>query len=131
MHPIWLLAALPTAIPSSPPQPPLAVPTVLAKGVVPSTDLSLLPLTVPGYELRVLDQRKTLIYDAAGTRFEVHLPIFFYLPNAAENSALRLIRQAVDELRRAAHQPDRNEYDFEKLLGRFEQSLAELGRASS
>jgi len=101
---------------------------VTAAEVAPATDLSLLPLTLPGYELRVLDQRKTLTYEAAGTHFEVRLPIFFYLPNLEESQSLHLLRQAVDELRRAVHEPDRNEYDFDKLLARFEQGLAALGQ---
>jgi hypothetical protein len=103
-----------------------AIPSVAAAAVAPGTDLSLLPLTLPGYQLRVLDQRKTLTYDAAGTAFEVRLPIFFYLPNAPEAQPLHLLRQAVDELRRAIHQPDRSEYDFEKLLARFEQGFSAL-----
>ena len=94
--------------------------------VTPGTDVTLLPLAVPGYELRVLDQRKTLTYEANGAQFEVRLPIFFYLPDLAQSQALRTLRQAVDELRRAIHEPDRNEYDFDPLLGRFEQALAAL-----
>jgi hypothetical protein len=100
--------------------PPAAAP------VAPGTDLSLLPLTFPGYELRVLEQRKPLIYELNGAKIEVRLPIFFYLPDLAQAQATQALRQAVDELRRAAHEPDRNEYDFEKLLGRFEQALSAL-----
>jgi hypothetical protein len=94
--------------------------------VAPGTDLSLLPLTLPGYELRVLDQRKSLTYEANGAKIEVRLPIFFYLPDLAQAQALRALQQAVDELRRAIHEPDRNEYNFEPLLGRFESALAAL-----
>lgn len=120
------LAAAAVGAPAASPTAP-AVPAANAGEVAPATDFSLLPLTLPGYELRVLDQRKTLTYETGGTRFDVHLPIFFYLPNAETDAAVRLIRQAVDELRHAAHQPDRNEYDFDKLLERFEQGLAAFG----
>jgi hypothetical protein len=102
-----------------------AIPTAPAP-VAPGTDLTVLPLAFPGYELRMLEQRKTLTYEVNGSKVEVHLPIFFYLPDLAQAQATRALQQAVDELRRAVHEPDRNEYDFAALLNRFESALAAL-----
>ena len=54
----------------------------------PKDDEPVLPLKIPGYELRVLDQRKPLRLGVAATWVEASLPIFFYYPTADRIHAL-------------------------------------------
>lgn len=104
-----------------------AVAPVAAADVAPHADLTLLPLHIPGYDLRVLDHRKPLALEASGARFTVDLPIFVYYPAPDRRQAARLLRQAADELRQIVREPDRNEADLAGLLQRLEHALDLLG----
>lgn len=85
-----------------------------------------LPLRLPGYELRVLDQRKLLFVAAGDSWFEIPLPIFFYYPTADRSEADRLIRDAAQALRAmigsAAARPE-----LESLARQLERASALLG----
>ena len=117
----WMLIAAAAA------EPPSAIPTVGAAEVSSATDPTLLPLTLPGYELRVLDRRKPLALEAGGARFEVRLPIFFYVPSPSRAEGLRRLRLLADDLRRACRAADRGEVDLEGLSKRLEAALAQFG----
>lgn len=104
-----------------------ALAPVAGADIAPHSDLTLLPLHIPGYDLRVLDRRKPLSLEAAGSRFTVDLPIFFYYPAPDRRQAVTLLRQAADELRQISREPDRNETDLAGLLQRFERALDLLG----
>ena len=46
-------------------------------------DSPVLPLAIPGYELRVMDVTKRMTYNANGTPIMLEVPIFIYMPTAA------------------------------------------------
>jgi hypothetical protein len=62
-------------------------------------DTTVLPVRLPGYELRVLDARKLVYFNVAGSWVEIPLPILFYFPTASRAEALRVVRQAAEALR--------------------------------
>ncbi|MGH7997452.1 MAG: hypothetical protein ACREFX_13985 [Opitutaceae bacterium] len=88
-----LAAAASPAAPSVPPK------TTALDLISDSAAASVLPLTLPGYELRVLDKRKLLYFDVAGSWVEIPLPILFYFPTSERSEALRLVRETADQLR--------------------------------
>lgn len=103
------------------------IPTLSISQLPPGVKPLLLPPHLPGYDLRVLDERKPVTLETPGGKFEVRLPIYFYFPAEDRQEGLRLVREAADELRRAAHEPDPASADLDSLLGRLERGLDLLG----
>jgi hypothetical protein len=60
-----------------------------------TTDSSVLPLTLPGYELRVMDITKKVTYDVGGTPVVAEVPIFVYVPRSPKS-----VDDATKELRK-------------------------------
>jgi hypothetical protein len=118
-----LLAALPPA--SAPAA--ADIPTLSVSELPAGSKPLLLPTHLPGYDLRVLDERKPITLQTADGKVEVRLPIYFYFPADERREGLRLIREAADELRRAAHNSDPGGADLESTLERLEHGLDLLG----
>lgn len=104
-------------------------PSTTALTLVSSADgAPLLPLRLPGYELRVLDRRKLLYYDVGGAWVEIPLPILFYFPTAGRSEALQLIRQAVRSLQQIAGGDDQPAGSADALARKLERALTLLTR---
>jgi hypothetical protein len=65
----------------------------------------LLPPHLPGYDLRVLDVKKPLLFNVAGTWVEVSIPIFFYFPTPAREEGVKRLRQVTEDLRQLIRKP--------------------------
>lgn len=103
------------------------IPTISASDLPSGVKPMLLPPHLPGYDLRVLDERKPLTLETPGGKVEVLLPIYFYFPADDRREGLRLLREATDELRHATHSPEPAAADLDSLLGRMERGLDLLG----
>lgn len=90
----------------------------------------MLPLRIPGYELRTLDVRKPVVFDVAGGRVTVSLPIYLYYPTAfADRSeATRLLQQAYGEAIRLGQQSQWSAEDLRRILSALDASLTLLER---
>jgi len=76
----------------------------------------LLPLKIPGYDLRVLDVGKPFILSVGGTQLEASLPVYFYLPNSDQERAMGLVAQAYRELESLSREPEWTAEDLQKVL---------------
>jgi hypothetical protein len=90
-------------------------------------DEPVLPLKIPGYELRVLDQRKPLRLGVAGTWLETSLPIFFYYPTADRIHALDLVHQAQESLQRLGAKQNWSAAELQHVLTDLNAALRLLG----
>lgn len=126
MLPLPFLLALPLPVPASSPTGG-DIPALAVSELPPGSKPLLLPPHLPGYDLRVLDERKPVTLETPTGKFEVRLPIYFYFPADDRQEGLRLVREAADELRHAAHRPDPSAADLDSLLGRLERGLDLLG----
>ena len=61
-------------------------------------DHPLLPLRIPGYELRVLEARKPVVLSVGGSQTEASLPVFFYAPDPIRSAAQAPLQRARDTL---------------------------------
>ncbi len=69
--------------PSLPPETLKPLQSARALKLTTAGDSPVLPLTIPGYELRVMDVNKKMTYNANGTPVMLEVPIFIYMPTAA------------------------------------------------
>ena len=70
------------------------VASVISKAI----DDPALPAKIPGYELRVLDQRKEVMFNVDGRWVKAFVPVFFYYPTGAHD------RERVDQLLHAVYE---------------------------
>ncbi len=56
---------------------------------------TVVPLTLPGYELRVMDVTKSITFDVNGQPVTAEIPIFIYLPRSTQS-----VGEATKELRK-------------------------------
>ena len=87
-----------------------------------------LPLSIPGYELRSLDVRKPVVFDVNGDRVRISLPIFLYCPapRGGRSEALRLLRQAYDDAIRLGRQSEWSAADLQRIIAALDGSIRQL-----
>jgi hypothetical protein len=85
-----------------------------------------LPLRIPGYELRVLDRRKPVLFNVAGTRAESTLPIFVYVPTSDPGRAAGLLRQAYDGLLKLGLKPEWTAAELQAVLANLDAAIHAL-----
>lgn len=83
----------------------------------------LLPLKIPGYELRVLDVPKPIVFLVGEAQVEASLPVFFYLPDSDQRHAVVLIQQAYDELSGLGRKEEWSGEELHRVLVQLEQAL--------
>lgn len=88
-------------------------------------DVPLLPLSIPGYRLRVLDVRKPVVFEVAGTKVEASVPVFFYFPETGPGAA-ELIRRARDGLADLERKPEWTAAELQRIVAGLDQGLALL-----
>jgi hypothetical protein len=125
MRPFIALFAAAAAVVTAPSTPPK---TEAFQFQSPTGESPLLPLNLPGYDLRVLAERKPLLFDVHGAWVEIPLPIFFYLPSPLRESAVADLRTAAAELRRLSHRADWTQEELDALLARFDRAIEKLVR---
>ncbi len=84
---------------------------------------TLLPV-IPGYELKVLDVRKTAIFDVNGGRVEAALPVFFYYP--VPGPAIQEFRRAYDELIALGRKPEWSAAELRQVIARLGSAIEML-----
>lgn len=107
------------------------LPAIEGRGV----DDNLLPLRLPGYELRVLDKRKKLLYNIKGSWVEASLPVYFYYPTepAHKEKALQLLHKVYDNVLALGEKPQWTASEFRNVLVSLDAalSLLEAGNAEN
>jgi hypothetical protein len=91
-----------------------------------SLEPPVVPLTIPGYALRVLDVQKRVVLAMAGRDIEASVPIFIYYPIPARTEAVRLIRQARDGLGRLSEKREWSAAELQTIVSQLEAGLGEL-----
>jgi hypothetical protein len=112
---------------------PLLLGTLLiasGSAAAPSDGDPALPLRIPGYELRSLDVRKPVVFEVAGARIGVTLPIFIYYPDACADrrDAIKLLREAYGEAVELGRRQEWSAADLHRVLSALDGSLALLER---
>lgn len=114
-----------------PAEPPLTPPAPAASvtAAKPETELApLLPLHLPGYDLRVLDIKKPLLFNVAGTWVEVSVPIFFYLATPAHDEGVKRLRQVAEDLRQLTRKPAWTSAELSRVQADLEAAAALLAQ---
>jgi hypothetical protein len=107
--------------------PPSAGPAAPATGAKPESEPApLLPLHLPGYDLRVLDLKKPLLFNVAGTWVEVSVPIFFYLATPAHEEGVKRLRQVAEDLRQLTRKPAWTSAELTRVQADLEAAAALL-----
>lgn len=87
-----------------------------------------LPVRIPGYELRVLDVRKDVLFHVNGTWVQAAVPVFFYFPttSAERTRGLDLLRQARSDARKLGEISIEKSPELERMIGNLDEALAAL-----
>jgi hypothetical protein len=105
---------------------------VVASGsaAAPTPDDPVLPLRIPGYELRSLDVRKPVVFEVAGSEVRVSLPIYVYYPAACTDrrDAVKLLREAYGEAVELGRRQEWSAADLRRILAALDESLTLLER---
>jgi hypothetical protein len=78
--------------------------------------------SLPGYELRVLDQQKRVRFQVGGSRVEVSVPLFVYCPAAGGSPPARLVREAQASLLRLATKPEWTASELQQVIAGLDQA---------
>jgi hypothetical protein len=92
----------------------------------PPAEVPELPLAIPGYELRVLDVKKPVVFNVDGSQVEGALPIFVYYPGPARAQAADLVKQAHDDLIKLGGKPEWTGEELKQVIGNLEAALGLL-----
>lgn len=82
-----------------------------------------LPLTLPGFELRVLDRSKPVRFQVGDSQAEAELPIFIYYPTGDRGGALRRVRDAYDELQQLGRKPEWTAAELHRVLANLDDAM--------
>jgi hypothetical protein len=110
---------------ASPPERPAGL---QASTLASSADVSdpVMPLRIPGYELRVLDRRKPIRFNVSGVWVESALPIFVYVPAGDPGRAAGLLRQAYDGLLKLGLKPEWTPAELKAVLTNLDAAIRAL-----
>lgn len=89
-------------------------------------DDPVLPLKISGYELRVLDRRKPIVFQVGESKVEASLPIFIYIPTAGCDAAGGPLRRAYAELQQLGRKPEWTAYELRQVLADLDVGLRNL-----
>ena len=103
---------------------PVSIPNLAAKPI----DDPALPARIPGFELRVLDLRKDVLFNVNGSWVQASVPVFFYYPTAAPYRALaiELLRQAYGDVLKLGQQPEWTAAQLHQVIVNLDASLSLL-----
>jgi len=92
---------------------------------------SLLPRTIPGYELRTLDVRKTVLVQVDGGWVQATVPVFLYFPAGDPAGALPVLRGVYGDLLALGRRPAWTAAELQGLIARLDQAIGLLERQAS
>jgi len=103
---------------------PRSSPNAVAKPI----DDPALPDRIPGFELRVLDLRKDVLFNVNGSWVKASVPVFFYYPTAAKDRvrALELLRQAYGDVLKLGQEPEWTAAELQRVIVNLDASLSLL-----
>jgi hypothetical protein len=96
----------------------------------PEAGVPVLPLSIPGYELRVLDVRKPVVFNVNGAQVEGSIPVFVYYPAASQAQAATLLRQASDDLAKLGQKPEWTGEELRQVVAKLDAALGLLIKKS-
>ncbi len=110
------------------PSPAAGLAGIQASPLPPSAEVPdpVIPLRLPGYELRVLDRRKPIRFNVAGVWAESTLPVFVYLPTGDPMRAAGLLRQAYDDLLKLGLKPEWTAAELKSVLTNLDAAIRAL-----
>lgn len=86
----------------------------------------IIPLHIPGYELRILDRRKPVRFNVAGVWAESTLPIFIYVPTGDPGRAAGFLRKAYDGLLKLGLEPEWTAEELRAVLTNLDAAIRAL-----
>ncbi len=92
---------------------------------------SLLPRSIPGYELRTLDTRKTVLVRVGGEWVQASVPVFLYFPAGDPAGALPLLRAVYGDLLDLGRRPAWTAAELQGLIARLDRAIGLLERQAS
>jgi len=95
-----------------------------------AADVPILPLSIPGYELRVLDVRKPVVFNINGSSVEGSLPVFVYYPTPSQAQAESLLRHASDDLTRLGQKPEWTGEELRQVVSELDAAIGLLQKKS-
>lgn len=104
----------------------LAAGTAAGASMPEADPVPVLPLSIPGYRLKVLDVRKTIVFQVAGSRVEASVPVFCYSPEARPDDAARLVRRAREGLAALERKPEWTAEELRRVEADLDAGLALL-----
>ncbi len=90
----------------------------------------LIPLRIPGYELRTLDVTKSVLFQVGGSRVEVSVPIFLYYPVPGAAGAGPILRQTQAALRKLTKKSEWTAEEIQEVMGGIDQAERLLDAAA-
>ena len=84
-----------------------------------------LPLRIPGYELRTLDRKKAVLFNVSGAWVQASVPVFVYYPTNARDrgDALVRLREAYGSLLKLGRKPDWTAAELQGVIASLESSI--------
>jgi hypothetical protein len=104
------------------------LPAEPAPDKAPAAGVPVLPLSIPGYELRVLDVRKPVLFEVNGSQVEGSIPVFVYYPAASQAQAVNLLRQASDELAKLGEKPEWTGEELRQVISKLDAAAGLLAK---
>lgn len=85
----------------------------------------MLPLTIPGYELRTLDRHKDVLFNVDGTWVRASVPVFVYFPTGPKSDAkgLAQLRRVYGQLIRLGQKPDWTAAELQAVIADLDGSI--------
>ena len=104
---------------------PLLAASPAALSATKAADDPLLPLTIPGYELRTLDRRKDVLFNVNGTWVRASVPVFVYYPTDAKPKAeaLARLRDVYGSILQLSHKPAWSAAELQAVITNLDASL--------
>lgn len=84
---------------------------------------SLLPRAIPGYELRTLDVRKTVLVQVGGGWVQASVPVFLYFPSGDPAGALPRLRAVYAGLLDLGRKPAWTAAELQGLISRLDEAI--------
>jgi hypothetical protein len=115
----------PTATVTSATPLPTTAPAPARNLVAKPIDDPALPLRLPGFELRVLDVKKDVLFNVNGTWVQASVPVYFYYPTAGRDRAhaVELLRRVYDDVLKLGQEPEWTGAELQRVIINLDASI--------
>ena len=105
-----------------------AVPSPARNLVAKPIDDPALPLRLLGFELRVLDVKKDVLFNVNGNWVQASVPVYFYYPTAGRDRAhaVELLRQVYDDVLKLGQEPEWTAAELQRVIINLDASISLL-----